>query len=266
MNTPPEIRYYYINLDRAKDRRASAEKQAATFNIDLQRIEAIAGKDLDIEKIEAYDRKRRLAEFAVELTANEHACILSHLKALQTFVDSGADYGVIMEDDFVLHPQFNEGIAWLTQKTSGWEALKLFTEDGSKLYPLHEPQKDVPWKIVFPKKLPWVAVGNIYTRTGAQRVLEGFKRYWMGYDVQWAWITLGEDIPCCGITPTLVNTSDPQNENSTIDAEDSRVEYFKKHKRERTFKNYVVHRLSVWVMAYGKLRMRSRMKSLLKFH
>ncbi|MBR5522350.1 MAG: glycosyltransferase family 25 protein [Akkermansia sp.] len=266
MNTSPDIRYYYINLDRATDRRASAEKQAADFGIELERIEAVAGKDLDIDSIAAYDRKRRLSEFAAELTANEHACIMSHLKALQAFVDSGAKYGIIMEDDFVLHPQFNEGITWLTEKTSGWQALKLFTEDGSKLYPLHAPIKDCPWEIVFPKKLPWVAVGNIYTQEGAKRVLKGFERYWMGYDVQWAWITLGQDIPCCGITPTLVNTSDPKNENSTIDAEDSRVAYFEKHRREQTLKNYIVHRLSVWIMAWGKLRMRARMKSLLKFH
>lgn len=266
MSTQPDIRYYYINLERATERREEAEKQAAAFGIHLERIDAVAGKDLDIASLPAYDSKRRLSEFAAELSPNQHACIMSHLKALQTFVDSGATYGVIMEDDLQLHPQFNEGIAWLIGHTSGWKALKLWTGDG-KIYPLHKPLKDCPWQIVFPKKLPWVAVGNIYTREGAMGVLNGFKRYWLGYDAQWAWATLiTENIPCCGISPSLVVSSDPKNEKSTIDAEaNSRVAAFAKQKKEQTWKQYIFHRLCVWTMACGKLRMRARMKSLLKF-
>lgn len=266
MSTPPDIRYYYINLDRAAERRETAEAQAAKFGIELQRIEAIAGKDLDISALPAYDSKRRLSEFAAELSPNQHACIMSHLKALQAFVDSGAEYGVIMEDDLQLHPQFNEGIAWLTQHTSGWQALKLWTGDG-KIYPLHTPQEGCPWSIVFPKKLPWVAVGNIYTQEGAKGILDGFKRYWLGYDAQWAWVTLVTgDIPCCGISPSLVVSSDPKNEKSTIDAEaNSRVAAFAKQKKEQTWTQYIIHRLCVWTMACGKLRMRAKMKTLLQF-
>lgn len=267
MEAHPNIQYYYINLERSVDRREATEKMAADFGIKLQRIDAIAGQDLDIPSLVAYDRKRRLSEYAAELSNNEHACIMSHLKALQTFVDSGAEYGVIMEDDLQLHPQFNEGIAWLTQKTSGWEALKLWTGDG-KIYPLYRKEDDSPWEIVFPKKLPWGAMGNIYTRKGAQRILEGFQRYWLGYDAQWAWVTLIEkNIPCCGISPSLVVTYDPKNEKSTIDAEkNSRVAAYAKQRKEQTWKQYLFHRLCVWTMACGKWRMRQKMKSLLKIN
>lgn len=263
MNTPT-IQYYYINLEHATERRQAAEKQASDFCLDLKRIEAVAGKDLDIAALSAYDSKRRSIEFAADLSPNEHACVMSHLLALQTFIDSGATYGVILEDDFVLQPGFNEGIAWLTEHTSGWEALKLWTGDGV-VYPLHKAIEGCPWQIVFPKKLPWVAVGNIYTREGAQRVLDGFRRYWLGYDVQWAWATLvTENIPCCGIYPSLVVSSDPQNEKSTIDAEiNSRLVAFEKHRKNQTWKQYIIHRLNVWVMAYNKLRMRWKMRSAL---
>lgn len=267
MKTQSLINYYYINLASATERRAEAEQQAEKFGLELHRIDAVAGKDLDIPSLSAYNAKRRLSEFAAELSPNQHACIMSHLKALQTFVDSGAKYGVIMEDDFQLHPQFNEGIAWLTEHTSGWEALKLWTGDG-KIYPLHKQLNECPWSVVFPKKLPWVAVGNIYTQQGAQRILNGFKSYWLGYDAQWAWVTLVADsIPCCGISPSLVVSSDPHNKKSTIDAEaNSRVAAFAKQKKEQTWKQYIFHRLCVWAMATGKLRMRAKMKSLLKFN
>lgn len=255
----PSIRYYYINLQHATDRRASAERQAVEFGIPLERIEAIYGKDLDMSRIEGFNLAQRKREFISELTPNEHACIHSHLKALRTFVESGADYGVILEDDFLLQEGFNEGIAWLTQQTSGWEALKLYTSDG-KIYPLQPPLEGSRWQLIFPKKLPWVAVSNIYTRQGAQKVLECFRNYWMYYDWQLGWFWLINNIPVCGITPSLVVTSDPNNENSTIDAGAPRSEETVREKKERKLGIYVRHRWNVWRMSMGKRRMIRYMK------
>lgn len=265
-NSSPAVRYYYINLERATDRRASAERQAKQFGITLERIEAIQGSDLDMSRLEGFSPKLRKREFASDLTPNEHACIQSHLKALRTFVESGADYGVILEDDFLLQEDFNEGIAWLTQETSGWESLKLFTEDNSKLYPLIEHPQGCRRQLIFPKKLPWVAVGNIYTRKGAQEVLKGFEKYWMGYDVQLGWIWLMRCIPVCGVTPSLVLTSDPNNENSTIDADAPRMDEFARERKERSWGIILRHRLNVWRMSWGKKRMMRLMKKRLSVH
>ena len=260
---PCEVSYFYINLPSAVERRASAEKQAHDFGIDLQRIEAIAGRDLTEESLSSYDRKRRHREFASNLTLNEHACILSHCKALKAFLDSGSDYGVILEDDFVLQAHFREGIDYLTRRTSGWQCLKLYTDDG-KLFPLGPRRPDAPVELVFPKKLPWVAVGTLYTRAGALLTLDAFRRYWMGYDVQWAWHLLMGQVPVCGVSPSLVTTSDPNNEASTIDAGDSRLEHFQRGRNEETWNQYLFHRWSVWRMSWGKWCMRGRMKSMLR--
>lgn len=78
-------KFYYINLDRSKDRKERMENMFNEYNLDFQRITAVDGKDLT-----SWDE--RLNRF-------EQGCTLSHLKAIETFYDSGDEYGIICEDD-----------------------------------------------------------------------------------------------------------------------------------------------------------------------
>lgn len=258
------VLYLAINLENAVERRSSVLRQAALFGLDIQLVRAVAGNCLDPAELRHYDRQRRAREFASDLTLNEHACILSHCLALRQFLQSDARFGVVLEDDMVLQPGFNEGIDWLTRHTSGWQCLKLYTGDG-KLYPLHRREPQAPVELVFPKKLPWVAVGTLYTRAGAALILDGFQRYWMGFDAQWAHILLTRRIPVCGVKPSLVLTSDPFNENSTIDVDNQRTVQDLRNKQDRTLARAVVHRLSVWRTSWGKRRMRRYMRRRLRF-
>lgn len=144
MSTLPSTRYYYINLDRAQERRRSAEQQAKDFGLHLERIEAIHGSDLSPEIVQSlgFKEKKRLREHAAPLTMNEHGCLHSHLKTLRAFLETDADFGVVLEDDFVLADDFAEGMAWLTQKTGGWEVCKLSGGGSLKPY-LHIPPPGV---------------------------------------------------------------------------------------------------------------------------
>lgn len=269
------VRFYYINLDRSTGRRAAAEKQAAEHGITLERVAAVDGRLLKPEDLAAYDSARRLSEYKADLSMGEHACMLSHLRVLRQFLQTNEQFAVVLEDDFVLHPRFKDGIDWLTRKTAGWQAVKLYTGDG-RLYSVGKKAQDgSPWELVFPKKLPWVTVGNIYTREGAQTILKCFERYWMGFDVQWAWHLLTRKIPVAGISPGLVETADPDNLDSTIDEGGSRYsapapaapEAAKAPPappKKLTLGQYMRHRINVWRMATGKLRMRSILKRRLK--
>ena len=257
--------YLCINLPWAEERRRGILAQAEQKGIEIRLVEAIAGKDLPTEVAE-YDRKRRKRIFPEDLSANEIACTLSHKKALRTFLESKAEYAVILEDDAVLAENFNEGINELTEKLHGWEVAKLFTGDNSKLYPLgaatEAAQKaGAPVVAVFPKKIMWVAVGYLYTRRGAERVLEGLKRFCFPADVEIAKVLCRKGIPTIGTTPSLVNTSDPDSVNSTIvTAESPRgIET----RQRRTLLQYIAYRLSVWETTIGKRRMCRKMQKLL---
>lgn len=264
MQGPQKINLYYINMDSAVARREAAERQALSHGLDIQRVPAVIGRELTEADLVGFDAEKRRREYHFDMTMGEHACTMSHLKALRQFLESDADMGVVLEDDFVLHPRFQEGLRWAVEHTGGWQVMKLFTDDG-KLYPTPVESPDGNWRLVFPKKILWVAVGNLYTREGARRVLEGFRRYWVPFDVQLAEIMLRTDITVCGITPSLATTSDPQSQSSSIDASSkesgqvSRVEVLANTGR-RSLCQYIRRRLGIWAVSRGKRRMRRNLR------
>ena len=240
-DTLNNVQFYYINPDCSTERRAAAEKQAAGHGINLQRIAAVNESDLTPEILESFHKAQQQGGCRTELSKSEHACVQSHLKALRQFLTTNSPYAVILEDNFVLHPNFKDGIEWLTHKTHGWKALMLYPGE-AKPYSLGKKSLDCsPWEQVFPKKLPWLAVGTIYTRKGAELILESFKQYWMCFDVQLTWNLLTQSISVAGIFPALVTPSAPASSNDA---------------GARCQSN----QLSTWRMAYHYSRMRRKAK------
>lgn len=260
----PSILYLAINLPWSEKRREQVLAEGRKFGIDIQLVPAIAGRNLTEEDLSHYDRKARERAYPFDLTPNEIACTLSHRKALKTFLDSEADFGVVLEDDVLLQPHFNEGIAWLTQKLHGWQIAKLYSGDGKLFSVGMDKVEDSPVRPVFPKKIMWVSVGYLYTREGAQRLLEGLEHFWLSADAQIAQIMLSRRIPVVSTEPGLVLTSDPFNEFSDIDADTSASRL--SPTRKRSLRQYITYRLSVWAIALGKIRMRRLLRRVLHLH
>ena len=86
---------YYINAASAVRRRAHLEARLAELSLAFQRIEAVTPDGID-SRLKAKHCDRRQFRW---LTESELACSLSHIKALKTFLDSGEDVGLILEDD-----------------------------------------------------------------------------------------------------------------------------------------------------------------------
>lgn len=243
--------YLCINLPWAEERRNSITAQAERVGIEVQFVEAIAGKDLPAE-VPEYHREERAKLYPKDMTVNEIACVLSHMKAMRTFLESGAKYGVVLEDDALLAENFAAGIREVTQHLSGWEMAKLNTDDNSKLYPIGDEGGELT-RAVFPKKLLWVAVGWLYTRRGAERMLEALQTFTLPADVQIGHYILSRRIPTIGISPSLVTTSDPQSLKSTIGtAECPRIT----PRVRRTPLQFIRYKLSIWRVSLGKQSMR----------
>lgn len=250
------VLYLVINLPHAEERRHSILAQGEKLGLDIRVVPAIYGKDLDLQADSCgYDRQTRLRLFTHDMLPNEVACALSHRKAIKTFLDSDASYAVVLEDDAVFDPNFNEGIRELTEHLQGWEAAKLFTDDG-KLYPICPPFEGAVVQPCFPKKLPWVAVGYLYSRKAAQELYDGFRSFWLAADAHIGRILLERRIPTIGVCPGLIHSGDPNNEASTLDAEGVRSSAVR---RPRTLRQYIAYRLSVIRTALGKRAMRKLM-------
>lgn len=88
---------YWINLERSKDRQIKMEslfQDPVFFGKPIQRIEAIDGQlDTVYDKLDIKTRRN---------TKLEYACLLSHLKAINTFSQSTYETGLIFEDDVTL--------------------------------------------------------------------------------------------------------------------------------------------------------------------
>ena len=78
-------KFFYINLERCEERKEKLETIFSQYNLKYERVSAIDGNNL-----EKWDP--RLSKF-------EQACTMSHLKAIQTFYESGEEIGIICEDD-----------------------------------------------------------------------------------------------------------------------------------------------------------------------
>lgn len=251
--------YLCINLPQAVDRRQSMIAQASQLDLDIQFVEAVSGKELPLH-VPDYDRTARRKCYNHDLTPNEIACALSHKKALRSFLDSSAEYAVIMEDDARLSPHIKAGIHELTHHLHGWEAAKLFTGEGSKLYSLGDAGAST-LRAVFPRKILWVAVGWLYSRTAALKLLAGMSSFHLAADQQIGNILLQQAIPTIGVSPSLITSADPHNENSTIDtASCKRAD----QEKRRSLWQYLRYRSSVLNIALAKKRMIRMMRKRLQ--
>ncbi len=89
---------YYINLDRAVERRKNMEELLSHFNIPNVRISAVDGKNISDEELYG----NFIFEDGMKMSKVEYACLLSHLKTLLTFSQSNYMNALILEDDMTL--------------------------------------------------------------------------------------------------------------------------------------------------------------------
>lgn len=107
VDQPIPYTFYYINLEKAKDRNNTITNLFNKFKIKNKRIDAILGETQ---------------------RGKEIACLKSHLKAIQTFYDSGEEIGIICEDDL----SFEYKKYWrynledvIKNAPSDWEVIQL---------------------------------------------------------------------------------------------------------------------------------------------
>ena len=90
---------FLINLDDSVDRLAIAGAQLDATGIRFARHAAFDGRGMDPTTRPEYDEDRAIRWFGRPLSGGELGCYFSHVQAAQRIVDSGADFGLVLEDD-----------------------------------------------------------------------------------------------------------------------------------------------------------------------
>ena len=101
------MKCFVINLERATERRTHCENLFAQSQLELVLVPAVDGKTLNEPFPNYSDRGYRLCH-GKRTNPNQVACYLSHLKAMSMLVETGDDYGIIMEDDVQFGPDLSD--------------------------------------------------------------------------------------------------------------------------------------------------------------
>lgn len=110
---------FVINLDGSHDRHASISAKLAAFGISFERVSAVDGRPLNLATVSDYNAARAERYMGRSLVGGEIGCYYSHLKVAQQFLQSQADYALVLEDDAM--PLYNP-VALLEQALPELEA------------------------------------------------------------------------------------------------------------------------------------------------
>ena len=119
---------YVVTIKRNLDRQVRMTKLLNKHNLQFSFIEGVDGEQLDKEKSrQFFDEDKSRARLGYDVTKNEIACSLSHIKALKIFLeDEKQDYALFLEDDIsISNFESLEAAVKLMPKPNEWNLLYL---------------------------------------------------------------------------------------------------------------------------------------------
>ena len=161
-----DIPIYYINLNRSLDRKEKMEKILGDNNLKYKRIEAIDGRDLNLEEI----KKNYLIN--PKLNIFEIACALSHIKVIEEIIKDGHEIALVFEDDcnFEYLKYKKEKLKELIKSNNEWEIIQLGSINDKKSFEIIANSQE--------KLVPISSAGAhafLINKKGAIKVSENFK-------------------------------------------------------------------------------------------
>jgi glycosyl transferase family 25 len=113
---------YVVNLARSPDRRAHIMAQLAKTQVQYEIVDAVDGRDLDLEDTRLFDP-------AVVGTSTYRpgaaGCALSHLKVYRRVLDDGLEKALVLEDDILLPADLGALADAIAQHMRGAEIVLL---------------------------------------------------------------------------------------------------------------------------------------------
>lgn len=178
---PPII---YINSQREVDRRAKIERSLQGLGLFAERVEATDGLLLP-ENL----RSQFFTDGCLHptLTPAEAGCYANHLVAMQSIIDSGHQYALVLEDDAVVSPDVQEEIAdILLALPRNWDFVHLCRDPWGATKPV--AHTDCGISIILYSRHPGGTTGYLISRKGAKKLTRHRKRHsTMDTDLRHPW-------------------------------------------------------------------------------
>lgn len=184
------INTYLINLDGSNERLRTASSQLDSRNIKFIRVPAYDGRGIDPLTITQYNEPKALVYMGRKLNGGEIGCYFSHFNCAQRFLDSDADYAVVLEDDMQLNAGafeiISKALSWLEANKLNWHLMNIGAPNQKIFSPIQTFSNHT---LVHAHYFPMSAIGLIWSRAGALDFIENGKeifapvdnyyRYWL---------------------------------------------------------------------------------------
>jgi len=212
MNIP----VFLINLDVSDERLRSASMQLDAAGMPFQRVPAFDGRGLTIDQFPDYDAKLALHYLGRPMRGGEIGCYLSHLDCARRFLETGAPYGIVLEDDMQLAPGFSDGVRqvldWLSAHPTDWDLINIGANRHKIFTVLHSfdvggSRRDLTLAHYF----PMTTTALIWSRRGAQAFVSEHRTIWAAVDSYFRWWQTRADRGLA-VWPPLVTTTGAESE------------------------------------------------------
>lgn len=200
-------------------RRQSAARQLEAVGVDFRFVEGVEadGPEVNVH----YDKRLNSRLMKRPLSRGEVAAYLSHRRALEAFIETDAEFALVLEDDFALIEldHFVEAITSILRAPARWDLIKLFDYRGPK-----RPRARLDLgrlAIVEYKSQTSGMVGYLVRRSGARKIMLRPRLFRpIDEDIKFYWEM---DLRAFSVTPNLVAEISDTLGGSAIEPERRRL-------------------------------------------
>lgn len=180
-----KVQTYLINLDGSDERLKSAKQQLNSIGWDFEKFSAFDGRGKALSSFENYDDQQAKKLLGRSLLNSEIGCYLSHYNCALKFLESDADYLIVLEDDMQLSADFKQVISPLldylfSNTRPEWYLINIAANKKKLAKDIAEINGHTLWHAYY---FPVLGLGLIWSRKGAEAFIEKGKTITMPVDV-----------------------------------------------------------------------------------
>lgn len=200
-----KVETYLINLDGSDERLQRATEQLQAVDWSFQRFSAYDGRGQDLASFENYDDVATQQTLGRRLLNSELGCYLSHYGCAEKFLQTDADYLVVLEDDMKITTDFKASVeqilSYLDQHQDlDWYLINLAAKKKKFAKDIVKIDDFSLWHAYY---FPIRGLGLIWSRKGAEAFVASGKTMTMPVDIFFqTW--LSKNGKGLGVWPALV--------------------------------------------------------------
>ncbi|MEQ1412341.1 glycosyltransferase family 25 protein [Acinetobacter indicus] len=235
---------YLINLDGSHERLKCATQQLESVNWSFERFSAVDGRGKALTEFVNYDDQGAQQILGRSLMNSELGCYLSHYTCAEKFLNTEADYLVVLEDDMQIDPDFKTKLGDLLEyldhhKELDWYLINIAAKKKKLSKDITQIEDMSLWYAFY---FPIRGLGLIWSRRGAEAFIEAGRTMTMPVDIFFqTW--LSKNGKGLGVWPALVR---PAGLDSDILGTVASQGISRKEKEKRSFSYGLKKQKRMW--------------------